>query len=610
MVKQIKTIVSQGSELNSFSSCELLNEDTPSPEFPQTENIKISEKKFSSIIKPKVCSFVKKIIRPKCFTQSIMSYQPSLINNLSIISDFEGFEYIDYNDNDFFDNEVEYNHIPRIEEENLRITSTILGSGAFCIVHKAYLYIKNKDETKTVAFKEVINRLRNPIEIMNELMNEAGILYQMNHRNIIKLYGIYGSIDEIRIHRKLGLVLECCRGGSLGNLVHNIKFKDIFILSGLVKQIADGVNYLHQNNKNREVFDKSIKKVFDNVSLLSSNIPIVNVNCIDEDNGVFLHGDLKCDNILIKEKICLHSLEKYDSDDGITNSNLNNEKEAQGICQLCHGTLIEYVTLKIVDFGLSKSEKKVENIVQGTVAYLAPEIYNNALYTKKSDVYSFGVVLWEVFSGKKPYYENEGLVDIIKEINDDAIKYYESTSFLSESFSSNSTIDVNYSKIPSTVFFKNLIFSCLNDNYTERPSFGKIIEMIEELKLKLIKNKIKNKSEQDIAETFAEKDRRIETLEHALALSRRSQKNHYNTFPRHLKSPLNINNENRKSANTSTTALTSFDNNDYSNCEERNSMPIESQSKYIAINSPRQDSSISEILINHDYISISCKKNQ
>ncbi|CEF68842.1 Slipper [Strongyloides ratti] len=603
MVKQTKTINSLESETSSISSCELLDDDISTTAFQQSVNNKIIDRKFSSFIKPKVCSLVKKIIKPKRVTQCITSYQPSLINNLSIISDFEGFEYIDYNEKDFYEDDLEINHIPHIEENNLKISSTIFGSGAFCKVHKAYLYIPNKNETKTVAFKEVINRLRNPIEIMNELRNEGEILYQMNHRNIIKLYGIYGSVEDIRIQKKLGLVLECCRGGSLANLVHNIKFKDIFILLGFVKQIANGVNYLHQNYKNREVYDKSIKKVFDNVSLLSSNIPIINGNSNDEENGVFLHGDLKCDNILIKEKICLHSIEKYNNIkyDKI-NSNINNDVDIQGICQMCHGTSIKYVTIKIADFGLSKSEKQVKNMVQGTVAYLAPEIFSKALYTIKSDVYSFGVVLWEVISGKKPYHENDGLVDIIKEINNDVINYYESISILSQSFSSNS-IDKNYSKIPTTIIFKNLILSCLNDNYKERPSFSEIIKMIEDIKIKLIINKIKNETDQDIAEIFAEKDKRIEVLEYALALSTRNDKDYYNTFPRDLKSLLKIKKECKQCMNFSTLALNSFNNN-----ANDNSIPIEMPSNYISVYSSQQNSSFSQLLINEEYISISNKK--
>uniref|UniRef100_A0A0K0E3Q1 Protein kinase domain-containing protein n=1 Tax=Strongyloides stercoralis TaxID=6248 RepID=A0A0K0E3Q1_STRER len=609
MVKQSKTTNFIESETSSISSCELLDESIPSSAFKESVNNKIFSKKFPSFIKPKVYSFVKKIIKPKRINHSITLYQPSFINNLSVISDFEGFEFIDYNEKDFYEEEVEINHIPRIEENNLKISSTIFGSGAFCIVHKAYLYIPNKNETKTVAFKEVINRLRNPIEVMNELMNEGEILYQMNHRNIIKLYGIYGSIDKIRVQKQLGLVLECCRGGSLGNLIHNIKFKDTFILLSFIKQIAAGVNYLHQNNKNREVYDKSIKNVYDNVSLLSANTPFVNGNYHDEDNGVFLHCDLKCDNILIKEKICLHSIDRYNNNYDTMTSNISNDKDIQGICQICHGTFIKYVTIKIVDFGLSKSEKQINNMIQGTLAYLAPEIFNKAIYTKKSDVYSFGVILWETFSGKKPYHENEGLVDIIKEINKDVINYYESISIVSQSFSSNFNLtNTNYSKIPSIVIFKNLIFSCLNNNYLERPSFDEIIDIIEDIKIKLTINKIKNETDQDIAEIFAEKDKRIEILENALASSTRKNKNYYNTFPRDSKSLIQLNKECQKCINSSIPVLNTLDSNNCNNHDENNFVSIKTPSNYISVPSHSQNSSFSELLINQEYISISSKK--
>jgi serine/threonine protein kinase len=49
----------------------------------------------------------------------------------------------------------------------------------------------------------------------------------------------------------------------------------------------------------------------------------------------------------------------------------------------------------------------------GTACWLAPEVIDNAHFSKASDVYAFGIVLWEVFTrsevyeGNKPADENK-----------------------------------------------------------------------------------------------------------------------------------------------------------------------------------------------------------
>uniref|UniRef100_A0A0N4Z8Y1 Protein kinase domain-containing protein n=1 Tax=Parastrongyloides trichosuri TaxID=131310 RepID=A0A0N4Z8Y1_PARTI len=595
----VKNHNSQDSEDIYASSCEEVedsinnnidNDITPSS-LTKTINTKLS-----SIITPKVYSFVRRIIKPKCTNQSIKILSASLNNdnNFSIIPNFDGFEYIAKNDEDFpgipLLNNIKI-ELPKIDEKCLTITPTILGSGAFCIVHKGYLYDANKEETKTVAFKEVINRLRNPDEIMNEVMNEGEILFQMNHMNIIKLYGIYGTMNDIRDHKKVGLVLECCRGGSLGNLIHNLKFKDTYILLCLMKQIGNGCDYLHQSYSNRYYFDNTVKRMYDNISLSSSNLPVINDHSYD-DEGVFLHGDLKCENILVKEKICLHSIEKYNNDTLMEKNCLNSNPV---ICGICGGTLVENLTLKIVDFGLSKSEKEVSNKIQGTVAYMAPEIFRSGIYTKKSDVYSYGVVLWEVFSGKKPYLENEGLVDIIKDVTEDVINYYEKESSLTESFSSNYDVShINFSKVPGTVLLQDLILRCLSYDLEIRPSFKGIIKSIEDHIKKLTHNKVKNSKHEDIVAAFVEKDKRIEILEQALELSKRNNNSGYNTFPRRSTKVSKVLEENSSKLFQT-----------YASDEKL----CEPASKYISIHSLNDNTSHGELLRNNEYISISNKNN-
>jgi serine/threonine protein kinase len=83
--------------------------------------------------------------------------------------------------------------------------------------------------------------------------------------------------------------------------------------------------------------------------------------------------------------------------------------------------LVHQDTIKLADFGLSKRIEEASNSqsrVYGVIPYIDPKRFdrqNNPTqeYTlnekEKSDVYSVGVLLWEISSGKPPFYnENKG----------------------------------------------------------------------------------------------------------------------------------------------------------------------------------------------------------
>ncbi|CAK5023996.1 unnamed protein product [Meloidogyne enterolobii] len=105
----------------------------------------------------------------------------------------------------------------------------VLGSGMFGIVKKARL--KGRFD---VAVKQDLN---NSVGIYKE----ASILKNLNHDNIVRLFGI--TLDQ----EPMLLVLEFCSGCLLDYLKLNTNLKNYSKLI-LIKDAANGVDYLHEHN--------------------------------------------------------------------------------------------------------------------------------------------------------------------------------------------------------------------------------------------------------------------------------------------------------------------------------------------------------------------------
>src|SRR6266487_2635898 len=78
--------------------------------------------------------------------------------------------------------------------------------------------------------------------------------------------------------------------------------------------------------------------------------------------------------------------------------------------------------VRIGDLGLSKSATDSTNDDcnenYGIIPYMAPEIFLGQKYTAASDIYSFGMIMWEIMTGRRPFWDKNHDTDLIIEIVD------------------------------------------------------------------------------------------------------------------------------------------------------------------------------------------------
>src|SRR5437764_12321679 len=75
------------------------------------------------------------------------------------------------------------------------------------------------------------------------------------------------------------------------------------------------------------------------------------------------------------------------------------------------------------DLGISKSSIESSNDsddheIYGIIPYVAPEIFQGQKYTKASDIYSLGMIMWELMTGRRPFWDQDHDTDLIIRICD------------------------------------------------------------------------------------------------------------------------------------------------------------------------------------------------
>ena len=172
------------------------------------------------------------------------------------------------------------------------------------------------------------------------LYKEAVLLFNCNYPNIVKIYEF--------IEDPITIVMEYCAKGSLRSYLNKeIDLPTVYKIF-LIYSICDGLGYIHYKG--------------------------------------IVHGDLKCDNILLSDEKKYYIGNKY------------------------------YPIPKLADFGLSQFSQN--KIAVDTRGFVAPEIFEDSALNFKTDIFALGLIMFEILSGLRPLPLN---LDLAMQLLDEGI---------------------------------------------------------------------------------------------------------------------------------------------------------------------------------------------
>lgn len=253
--------------------------------------------------------------------------------------------------------------------KNEFVTLEHLGEGSYGLIDKVY----HKLDGKIYAIKKIPLSPNMDKDIFKSKLDEIRVLAKMNHSNILRYHSSWmeyysweecfegdssNSITELEgLYLTIFLQTEICDSNLREWLISRNKTKklDIDISLYIIKQILDGLSYLHKMN--------------------------------------LIHRDIKPENILLVQPK-INDAYKYLLTNGET------------IADSKYNFLI-----KIADFGLAKSQMIEEKTIEilgevkikntegiGTRLYASPEQLKTTEYNYKSDIYSLGLIIAELFT--------------------------------------------------------------------------------------------------------------------------------------------------------------------------------------------------------------------
>jgi serine/threonine protein kinase len=263
--------------------------------------------------------------------------------------------------------------IGRCLEDRYHILS-VLGWGGMSVVYKA----RQDPIDRLVAIKTVKFRVDERPDIWRRFEREIKTLSKLSHPNIVTVYDcIIGDDGQPYV------VMDFLRGRALDQVLAEEGRFNLGSLSRIGAQVASAVAHAHRH----EVIHRDLKPA--NIMLVDDVSD--DFDRVEDDTGNDTKNDTENDTNSGAEKCA----DKFA------------DKLSQGTTAVSNTT-----SARVVDFGLAKlgeDSRRLTNSGElwGSPPYMSPEQIKGGGIDHRADIYALGAVLFEMATGKDPFYGAE-----------------------------------------------------------------------------------------------------------------------------------------------------------------------------------------------------------
>ena len=338
--------------------------------------------------------------------------------------------------------------ISSVDRDDLKRIS-LIGSGQFCNVYSITGNLSQPQQRENqvmaksrslLAFKSIdLRRIKSSHDLVVaaiDLANEAKILSQLDHRNIIRLRGI----SNARFSQSF--LSQSENGGGF-----------FLIIDMLSETLGHRLKYWRKNCKQKKRVSRS--SIFQGAASKSRRDDSRRIAMYQRiENIVF--GIAEGMEYLHSKQIVLRDLKPDNIGFDFDTSN----------------------QIRLFDFGMAREINDCSSDeICGSPRYMAPEVMAGKGYSFKVDVYSFGVLLFEICSLDSPYLDNYWSKKKLKNGRSSNAKNFESAmdDFYSHVVEKNlrPSNDLN-SAVPCSKM-RELMKDCWSADPADRPTFSEIL---------------------------------------------------------------------------------------------------------------------------------------